>query len=144
MSFAEFSHGVSALGRETKSEAILKVRLRQALLDLNPEAQPEAIHGAIEELCRDRSRMSLVAANRELYRLLKNGVRATVPDPEGEGETVELVRVIDWDEPANNDFLIGSQFWVTGEMHTRRPRAAARASPWSNFRRSSTPTTRAA
>ena len=31
-----------------------------------------------------------------------------------------MVRVIDWDEPANNDFLLCSQFWVTGEMHTRR------------------------
>ncbi|MFY9974493.1 MAG: type I restriction endonuclease, partial [Chromatiaceae bacterium] len=118
--YQEFDHGASTLGRETKAEVILKVRLRQALLNLNPEAPPEAIHGAIEDLCRDRSRMSAVAANRELYHLLKNGVRVSVPDPEGEGETVEVVRVIDWDEPANNDFLICSQFWVTGEMHTRR------------------------
>jgi type I restriction enzyme R subunit len=118
--FQEFDHGASTLGRETKAEVILKVRLRQALLDLNPEAPPEAIHGAIEELCRDRSRMSSVAANRELYSLLKNGVRVSVPDPDGEGETVEVVRVIDWDNPANNDFLICSQLWVTGEMHTRR------------------------
>jgi len=64
--------------------------------------------------------MSAVAANREIYHLLKNGVRIPVPDPEGDGETVEVVRVIDWDEPANNDFLLCSQFWVTGEMHTRR------------------------
>ncbi|MCU0836000.1 MAG: type I restriction endonuclease subunit R [Chromatiaceae bacterium] len=118
--YQEFDGGASTLGRETKAEIILKVRLRQALLDLNPEAPPEAIHGAIEELCRDRSRLSAVAANRELYHLLKNGVRVPVPDAEGEGETVEVVRVIDWDEPANNDFLICSQFWVTGEMHTRR------------------------
>ncbi|TVQ94235.1 MAG: type I restriction endonuclease subunit R [Chromatiaceae bacterium] len=118
--YQEFDHGASTLGRETKAEVILKVRLRQALLDLNPDAPPEAIHGAIEELCRDRSRLSAVAANRELHHLLKNGVRVPVPDAEGEGETVEVVRVIDWDEPANNDFLICSQFWVTGEMHTRR------------------------
>ena len=30
------------------------------------------------------------------------------------------MRVIDWDEPANNDFLLCSQFRLTGEMHTRR------------------------
>lgn len=118
--YQEFDHGTSTLGRETKAEIILKVRLRLALLDLNPKAPPEAIHGAIEELCRDRSRMSAVAANREQYHLLKNGVRVSVPDLEGEGETVERVRVIDWEDPANNDFLICSQFWVTGEMHTRR------------------------
>ena len=118
--YQEFDHGVSALGRETKAEVILKSPLRLALLRLNPEAPPEAIHAAIEELCRDRSRLSLVAANRDLYRLIKDGVRVAVPDPEGAGETLVLVRVIDWDEPSNNDFLVCSQFWVTGEMHTRR------------------------
>ncbi len=42
-----------------------------------------------------------------------------VPDPEG-GAKRRAVRVIDWDEPANNDFLLAQQFWVTGEMYTRR------------------------
>jgi len=118
--FGEFDHGASTLGRETRAEVILTARLRPALQWLNPDAPPEAINQAIEELTRDRSRMSSVAANREIYHLLKNGVRVPVPDPEGNGETVEVVRVIDWDEPANNGFLLCSQFWVTGEMHTRR------------------------
>ena len=118
--YHEFDHGASTLGRETRAEVILKTRLRPALQRLNPDAPHEAIGQAIEELTRDRSRMSAAAANREIYHLLKNGVRAPVPDPEGDGETVEVVRVIDWDNPANNDFLLCSQFWVTGEMHTRR------------------------
>jgi type I restriction enzyme R subunit len=118
--YHEFDQGVSPLGRETKAEVVLKVRLREALLRLNPKVSVESIHQAIEELTRDRSRMSMVAANREIYKLLKNGVRVPVPDSEGDGETVEVVRVVDWDNPANNDFLLCSQFWVTGEMHTRR------------------------
>jgi len=118
--FGEFDHGSSTLGREIKSEVILTARLRPALQRLNPDAPPEAISQAIEELTRDRSRMSAAAANREIYHLMKNGVRVSIPDPEGDGETVEVVRVIDWDHPANNDFLFCSQFWVTGEMHTRR------------------------
>jgi len=118
--YGEFDYGASTLGRETKAEVILTARLRPALLRLNPDAPPEAIGQAIEELIRDRSRMSMVAANREIYHLLKNGVRVPVPDPEGDGEAVEVVRVVDWDNPANNDFLLCSQFWVTGEMYTRR------------------------
>ena len=118
--YHEFDHGASTLGRETRAEVILKSRLRPALLRLNPDVAAEAIDQAIEELTRDRSRMSPAAANREVYHLLKNGVRVPVPDPEGDGETVEVVRVIDWDDPANNDFLLCSQFWVTGEMYTRR------------------------
>lgn len=118
--YHEFDHGVSTLGRETRTEVILIARLRPALQRLNPDAPPEAINQAIEELARDRSRMSSVAANREIYHLLKNGVRVPVPDPEGNGETVQVVRVIDWNDPTNNDFLLCSQFWVTGEMYTRR------------------------
>jgi type I restriction enzyme R subunit len=118
--YHEFDHGASTLDRETKSDVVLKSRLRLALLRINQDAPIEAIHQAIEELTRDRSRMSMVAANREIYHLLKNGVRVPVPDPDGNGETIEVLRVIDWDTPGNNDFTLCSQFWVTGEMHTRR------------------------
>lgn len=118
--YNEFDHGTSILGRETKAEVVLKTRLRETLLHLNPDVPIEAIHQAIEELTRDRSRMGAVAANREIYLLLKNGVRIPLSDPEGDGETMAVVRVIDWDNPKGNDFLLCSQFWVTGEMHTRR------------------------
>jgi len=118
--YSEFDHGTSILGRETKAEVILKTHLRLALLRINPDVAVESIHQAIEELNRDRSRMSAVAANREIYLLLKSGVRVPVADPDGDGESVEVVQVVDWENTANNDFLLCSQFWVTGEMHTRR------------------------
>ena len=108
------------LKRETQSDAMLTARLGPALKRLNPHVLPEAIDQASAEITRDRSQMSIVAANREVYRLLKDGVRITVPAPEDDSETVETVRVIDWNEPANNDFLLCSQFRITGEMHSRR------------------------
>jgi type I restriction enzyme, R subunit len=153
------------LGRETKGEVVLVPRLRAALVKLNPTLPPEAITTAIDELTRDRSAMSLEAANREVYRLLKEGIPVSVrddgdstpnPDPlpgrggEGEhprplipafspsggegvrrtvegvsgskgGQTTVRVRVIDWEQPANNDFLLVSQFSVTGALYTCRP-----------------------
>ena len=54
------------LGRETKSEIVLGPRLRAALERLNPALPPDAINSAINELARDRSAMSLAAANREV------------------------------------------------------------------------------
>jgi type I restriction enzyme R subunit len=118
--YHEFDRGASTLGREARCDVILTARLRPVLQRLNPKAPPEAIDQTVEELTRDRSRMSMVAANREIYLLLKNGVRVPMPDPAGDGETIEVVRVVDWDEPANNDLLFCSQFWVTGDMYTRR------------------------
>ena len=68
------------LGRETKGEAVLVPRLRAALDRLNHSLPPEAILGAIDQLIRDRSVMSLAAANREVYGLLKEGIEVSVPD----------------------------------------------------------------
>ena len=62
--YHEFDHGASSLGRETRAEAILTARLRKALQRLNPDAPIDAISQVIEELARDRSRMSMTAANR--------------------------------------------------------------------------------
>jgi type I restriction enzyme R subunit len=107
------------LGRETPAEVVLRPRLREALSRLNPDMPPVAMDLAVEELAKDRGAMSLAAANREVYGLLKEGVRVTVPS-EDEGDAVETVRVIDWNNPENNDFFLASQFWVSGEMHKRR------------------------
>ena len=120
--FHEFEGaGGSPLGRETKSEVVLTARLRPALERLNPGAHSDAIDLAVEELTRSRAVMSLVEANREIYWLLKDGVKVTVSDPDGDGETVEVLRVIDWGNPGNNDFFLASQFWIAGDMHLRRP-----------------------
>ncbi len=59
------------LSRETKGDVVLLSRLRAALERLNLALPPEAITAAIDELTRDRSAMSLEAANREVYLLLK-------------------------------------------------------------------------
>src|SRR5947207_2309721 len=110
--------GANILGRETTSDVVLVPRLRAALQRLNPSLSSEAFKLAIEELTRPRNVLSLVNANREVYRLLKDGVRVRIRDMEG-GETVETVRVIDWDPDTstNNDFLLVSQLWVTGQVH---------------------------
>jgi type I restriction enzyme R subunit len=107
------------LGRETPTEVVLTPRLRSSLKRLNPELPAIAIDLTIEELVKDRSLVAPAQANREIYQLLKNGVKVTVPSEE-EGDTVEIVRVIDWNDPENNDFFLASQFWVTGEMYKRR------------------------
>jgi len=109
----------STLGRETTEEVILLPKLRRALEKLNPELDNEAFNLAIEELGRDRSAMSLVQANREVYKLLKDGVKVAFENDEGE-ETDETVRIIDWNDPENNDFFLASQLWVSGSIYKRR------------------------
>ena len=109
------------LGRETKGEVVLVARLRIALTKLNPDLPPEAIQTAIDELARDRSAMSLEAANREVYKLLKEGIPVSIPDRDHGGQKTERLRVVDWEHPEQNDFLLVSQLSVVGNLYTCRP-----------------------
>ena len=109
------------LGRETSGEVVLLGRLRAALTQLNPGMPSEAIATALDELSRDRSAMSMEAANREIYLLLKEGLKVSIPDREHGGQKTERLRVVDWETPANNDFLLVSQLTVTGSLYTCRP-----------------------
>ena len=109
------------LQRETKGDVVLVSRLLAALKRLNPTLPPETIITTVDELTRDRSAMSLVAANRDVYTLLKEGIKVSIPDREYGGQKTERLRVIDWEQPANNDFLLVSQFSVTGSLYTCRP-----------------------
>ena len=118
--YSEFDSGPSPLGRETKGDVILVARLRPSLEKLNPSLPEVAIKNAIDELFRDRSRSSLAEANRQVYQFIKDGIKVTFTDPKNQEQVTEKVRVVDWDTPDNNDFLLVSQFWVTGEMYTRR------------------------
>ncbi len=113
--------GSGTLQRETPGEVVLVSRLRAALEKLSPTLPAEAIAAAIDELTRDRSSMVLEQANREVYRLLKEGIPVSVPDNEHGGQKTERVCVIDWEHSANNDFLLVSQFSVTGALYTCRP-----------------------
>lgn len=106
-------------GRESESQVILTRRLRAALVALNPGLPADAYAQAIEQLAHDRSKQIAVNANRDFYRLLKDGVKVKVPHEHG-GHSTETLRVIDWATPANNEFFLASQMWVAGDMYRRR------------------------
>jgi len=46
----------------------------------------------VDELTRDRSAMSLEAANREVYLLLKEGIKVSVPETDATGKRAHLIR----------------------------------------------------
>jgi len=74
--------------RETNFEVVLIPRLPAALEQLNPVLAGDAINSASMSL-RDRLAMSLAAANREIWELLRDGVKVSVPDREHGGLKAE-------------------------------------------------------
>ena len=121
--FAETFGTGGTLGRANRGEVVLTARLWPALARLNPHLPPAALGAALEEITRDRSVLTPARANCEVYELLKKGVPVSYRDPARAGDetTSALVRVVDWNTPANNDFFLASQFSVTGAVYTRRP-----------------------
>ena len=109
----------SLLGRETTEEVVLERRLCAALLKLNSGITPVAIDMAVQELTKDRSVLSPVRANQEIYKLLRDGVKVSIRRDDDQ-ESIEIVRVVDWDKPENNDFFLASQFWVSGDYGRKR------------------------
>ena len=113
------SGGRSELGRETRRDVLLLTRLEEAIQRLNPDLESAAVTATVEELRRDRSTVELVKANQEIHRLMLDGVRVEFRNQDGD-MTSENVRIIDWENIENNEFLLTSQLWITGEMYTRR------------------------
>ena len=118
--FHEFDeNGLSFLGRETKAEVILISKLKPVLKKINPDISETSLDEAIKILTADRSLMGMVSANREVFDLLKNGILVSYLNNKNE-QVSERVRIIDWNNIENNDFFLASQFWIAGEMYTRR------------------------
>lgn len=107
-------------GRISFRQAYMPAHLRAALTKLNPTLPADALKLAEEELFRDRSALSPVAANREVLRQIVDGVRVEIRRDDGKFEDV-TVRVIDWRDPDANHFLAANQIWIEGPRAKRRP-----------------------
>ena len=110
----------ATFGRRTPSEVFLREPLRAAMEQLNPTLGPDAFDQALGILTQGRGTLSLARANRQVYRLLKDGIPVTVRDERGH-EVERRVDVIDWRHPFESDFRLVRQFRVAGEPHTRIP-----------------------
>ena len=110
----------SLLGRDSEREVVLKRPLRRKLTELNPGLPAAACDAAVRRLTATVAGQSLVAANREKYDLVRDGMTVTFRDPGGELVQVRL-RVFDFETPDNNHFLCVREMWVQGDLYRRRP-----------------------
>lgn len=108
------------LGRENKSEVILKRYLLAALQKLNSGLPDTAYQQALEQIEQKSADKTLARINKEKYELLKEGVPVSFTNTNGELEKKKL-RVFDFYDYNNNDFLAVRQLEVVGELYNRRP-----------------------
>ena len=95
--------------RGSYREVVLVRRLRQAVALLNPSVPPAARDDAVKQVL-DLGTPVLLAANRQFHRLLITGVPVQY---QRDGETRgDFVKLVDWAEPARNEWLAVNQFSV--------------------------------
>lgn len=110
--------------RDSKREVILADRLKRAAIRLNPHIPEEVIDEALARFCDRRPAMTIIAANRELDGLIRDGIPVEYDNAQG-GKEHELVKLIDFSEPApaskQNEYLAVTQLWIKAEHGYRRP-----------------------
>ena len=109
----------SLLGRASDRDVVLTRPLRERLAALNPDLPAEACDDAVRRITATTVSQTIVAANRDKYDLLRDGVPVTYRDARGRRVRGRM-RVFDFDEPANNHFLCVRELWVRGSLYRRR------------------------
>jgi type I restriction enzyme R subunit len=104
--------------RTDYGQVVLEQRLRDALVRLNPDLPAEALQDAFRKLSRLEG-ATLEQRNRAVHRALVDGVTVEYRRPDGSIAGAQA-RVLDFDDPDNNDWLAVNQFTVVENRHTRR------------------------
>ncbi len=104
--------------RSRYDEALLAGRLEQAIRRINPKLSPVLLQTALKEVQRIHS-PDLLANNEAFHRLLTEGVK--VSRQQDGNERGELVWLLDFANPENNEFMVVNQFTVIENHQNKRP-----------------------
>ncbi|MCY4332598.1 MAG: type I restriction endonuclease subunit R [Cyanobacteria bacterium MAG CAR1_bin_15] len=104
--------------RENCRQVVLTGRLRSALTRLNPQVPAAVIESAVPRLASPDV-PGLLAANCRFHRWLTQGLPITFMD--GNREMGIRLKVMGFDDPAANDWLVVNQLTVQGNRRRRRP-----------------------
>jgi type I restriction enzyme R subunit len=115
----EMAQGELFSERGSYQDIILERRLADAIARLNIDLPLEAHEEAFRKVLRPDT-PSLISNNRAFHRMLVDGVN--VEYRKANGSIVgDQVRLVDFDNPDENDWLAVNQFTVIEGQHERRP-----------------------
>lgn len=111
--------GEPATERDSFGDVVLVGRLREAIRRLNPAIPEDAREEALRKLLRPET-PSLTGINRRIHHFLRDGVPVEYKRKDG-SIAGDPARLIDFNDPAANDWLVVNQFTVIEAGHNRRP-----------------------
>ena len=108
-----------AAERANYGQVVLEGRFRQALTRLNPKLPAAAVEDACRKVLHPEG-PTLEARNRAFYRQLVDGVTVEYRAANGAIRGAQA-RLLDLEDPANNDWLSVNQFTIIESKRNRRP-----------------------
>lgn len=105
--------------REDASDSVLWRHVVETLARLNPDTTPRERNDALKRIQRAESQ-DLVLENYRFHNLMTEGVPVESTSDDGHTYT-KLLRLVDFDNPSNNEWLALNQFAIVENGHQRRP-----------------------
>jgi type I restriction enzyme R subunit len=114
----DIAHDGESPERKGYDEVLLKERLKGAIRRINPIVPQDAQEEAFKEIQRIHS-PELLTNNESFHRMLTEGIKVSYQqDGQQRGD---LVWMIDFETPENNEFVVANQFTVIEEGNNKRP-----------------------
>lgn len=104
--------------RNSYSDVLLAERLRTAIRRINPGAKPNLAEDALRKFMNPPTQ-DLTANNQVIHNMLVNGVE--VEYVEAGITRGEMIHLIDFDTPSNNEFVVCNQYTVIENEKNKRP-----------------------
>lgn len=104
--------------RETQSAVVLKGRLVKAIQKLNPWISENNLNKVLRSITHIHA-TSLMEANQYFHENLINMI--SIQQDLGKGKKNQTVKLVDFERPENNEFLVVDQFSISNAKGTIRP-----------------------
>lgn len=115
----ELAPGAPSGERRLDSDVVLVERLRTAVARINPQLQADAVQLMIDRTLTSTSPI-LIEDHRSFHELLLSGVPVSYVDSDGL-ERHDRAWLVDFANPANNEFLAVNQLTIVAGTKNRRP-----------------------
>lgn len=104
--------------RDDFRQVLLEERLKSALIRINPDIPNQTIQNSIPQILNPNI-PGLLNCNREMHKWITKGLKVTFM--EDNQEVGRQLKLIDYENLDNNDWLVVNQFEIQGDQRLRRP-----------------------
>lgn len=108
----DISPGGSFQERGDYRDVVLETRLKRSLKRINPDIPEDKMNEVADQIIK-YSHQDLELGNKEIFKWLTEGIKVEVKDKNNDLRG-EIVNIIDFKNPDNNEFLVVNQFSVQG------------------------------